>query len=96
VTDTPTPRRKVKASTAARQAEAEDGFVIIEQCGVTLKIPVGGKLAVAAVDAFRDGDSYGGTKLMVGADQWKLLSDAGMTMDDLAELGEKLKDASGN
>lgn len=32
--------RKKKKSAAARQAEA-DGFAIIEQCGMTLKIPVG-------------------------------------------------------
>lgn len=89
-------KKAAPASVAARQAEAEDGYVIVEQCGVTLRIPVGGKITVAAIDAFRDGDNYGGTKLMVGADQWKRLSDAGMTGDDLDELGGKLKDASGN
>lgn len=90
------PQKKASASAAARRAEAEDGFVLIEQCGVTLKIPVGGKIPIAAIDAFRNGDNYGGTKLMIGAEQWKLFSDAGATNDDLDELGAKLKDASGN
>lgn len=88
--------RKAPASTVARQAEAEDGYVTLEQCGVKLRIPVGGKITVAAIDAYRDGDNYEGTKQLLGKEQWKLLSDAGMTADDLDELGEKLKAASGN
>lgn len=79
----------------AQEAEAEDGFVTLEQRGIKLRIPVRGKVPIAAVDAFRAGDNYEGTKQMIGAEQWKLLSDAGLTMDDLDELGEKLNEVSG-
>lgn len=90
------PRKKASPSAAAREAEAEDGFISLEQCGVTVKIPLGGKVPVAAVDAFRAGDNYGGTRAMLGAEQWKLLSAAGATMDDIEELSEKLEASSGN
>lgn len=90
------PRKKASPSAVARQAEAEDGYVTVEHRGMTLRLPIGGKVPLAAIDAFRDGDNYGGTKEMLGAEQWKLLRDAGMTMDDLDELGEKLEAASGN
>ena len=91
----PKPRKKSPAA-EAREAEAEDGYVTIEHCGVTLRLPVGGKVPVKAIDAFRAGDNYGGTQHLVGPEQWKLLADAGMTADGLDELGEKLKAASGN
>lgn len=93
------PRKpKKKASVAAREAEAEDGFVTVtvEQCGVTLRVPVGGKIPITATDAFRAGDNYEGTKQIIGDDQWELLRDAGMTMDGLDELGTKLREAWGN
>lgn len=89
------PARKKPAATA-RQAEAEDGFVTLEHCGVSLRIPVGGKLPIAALDAFIEGNDYLGTKLTVGVEQWKALSDAGMTRDGLNELGNKLEDLLGN
>lgn len=94
----PKPPRKPrkKASVAAREAEAEDGYVTVKHCGVTLRVPVRGKIPVAATDAFRAGDNYEGSKQMIGVEQWKLLSDAGMTMDGLDELGGKLKEALGN
>lgn len=87
---------KKKAAVAARQAEAEDGIVTLEHCGVALQIPVGGKLPIAALDAFIEGNDYLGTKLTVGVEQWKSLSDAGMTRDGLNELGKKLEDLLGN
>lgn len=91
------PPPKKKLSVAAREAEAsDDGYVTLEQCGVTVRVPVRGKVPIAAVDAFRDGDNYEGTKQMLGAEQWKRLSDAGLTMDDLDELGKKLNEATGN
>lgn len=96
----PEPERKSKKKaspvSAAQEGEAGDGFVTLEQCGVSLRIPVRGKVPVAAVDAFRAGDNYEGTKQMIGAEQWKLLSDAGLTMDDLDELGAKLQETTGN
>lgn len=94
---TPPPRKpKKKASVAAREAEAEDGYAVIEQCGITLRIPVGGKIPIAAQDAFRARDNYEGTKQLIGKEQWQRLSDAGMTMDELGELGAKIRGALGN
>ena len=90
----PRPRKKVAVS--AREAEADEGFVHLEQCGVKLRIPVGKKVPIAAIDAFREGDSYEGTKQMLGAEQWQALSDAGVNGDDLDELGGKLAEATGN
>ena len=61
----PAPQKKQpkKAAAAAQEAEAsDDGFVELEWRGVQLRIPVEGKLPVAAVDAFRAGDNYEGTK----------------------------------
>jgi hypothetical protein len=92
----PKPRPRKRASVAAREAEAGDGYVAVEHCGITLRVPVRGKIPVAATDAFRAGDNYEGTKQMIGVKQWKALSDAGMTMDQLDELGGKLKEALGN
>jgi len=93
----PEPKRKKKSAVvAAQEAEADDGFVTLEQCGISLRVPVRGKVPVAAVDAFREGDNYEGTKQMLGAEQWKRLSDAGLTMDDLDEIGKKLQEATGN
>ena len=83
--------------TAAREAEAnDDGYVELEQCGVKLRIPVGKKVPVAVIDAFREGDNYEGNKLLIGPEQWQALSDAGMNGDDLDELGAKLMEAKGN
>lgn len=90
------PAKKVPSSVAARQAEAEDGFVDLEQCGVKLRIPIGGKVPLAAIDRFRVGDNYGGTKVMIGEEQWARLLEAGATSGDLDELGEKIDGAAGN
>ncbi len=90
--------RKAAASSpseAARQAEAEDGYVLVEQCGVTLKLPLKGNIKLAAIDLYRAGDNYGGTKAMIGEEQWARLLAAGATDGDLDELGNKLKAASG-
>jgi hypothetical protein len=91
-----TSRPRTKPSVAAREAEADDGYVYLEQCGVKLRVPVGGKVTIAAIDAFRMGDNYEGTKRLLGEEQWQRLSDAGVTADDLDELGNKLKEARGN
>lgn len=81
---------------AAREAEADDGFAHLEQCGIKLRIPIRGKTPIAAIDAFRAGDNFEGTKQLLGKEQWQLLSDAGMTAADLDELGKKLQAYSGN
>lgn len=81
---------------AAREAEADDGFVTIEQCGVTLKIPVGGKVPYLAKRAFLDGDEDLGTELLLGEEQWAALMAKNPTIDEMNELGPKLEEASGN
>ena len=81
---------------AAREAEAGDGFVVVEHLGIKLRIPVHGEIPVSVIDQFRDGDTYGGTRELIGAEQWKALSDAGMTRNSLNELGDKLREAWGN
>lgn len=88
---------KTKRSTAARKAEAGDGYAVIKQCGVTLRIPVApGTVPVAAIDKFRDGDNFAGIKALLGKEQWQALCDAGMTVDDLNEIDGKVKEVAGN
>lgn len=100
VSELPVPPRKrqprKKAAAAAQEAEATDGFAELTHRGFKLRVPVGKNLPVAAVDAFRSGDNYEGTKVMLGPEQWKKLSDAGMTLGELDELGKKLDEFSGN
>lgn len=91
----PKPRKRTP-SASARQAEAEDGYVTLEQCGVALRIPVAGKITLEALDFYLMGDKVGATKAMIGADQWTRLKAAGATLDDLNELDKKLQGASGN
>lgn len=87
---------KKKASVAAREAEAGDGYVTVEQCGVELKIPLAGKVPLAAYIAFKNGDEMGGTELLLGAEQWSAFLAKNPTMDDFAEVGNKLAEAAGN
>lgn len=94
--DPPKKKPKKAAAVEAQEAEADDGFVTIEQRGIKLRVPVGGKLPIAAVDKFRIGDNYGGTREMLGPEQWKKLSDAGLTLDELDELGNKVQELLGN
>lgn len=89
------PKKPRKSSAAkAREAEAADDCVVIEQCGVKLRIPIG-NVPIAAIDAARDGDDYGATKGMVGEKQWKALGDAGAGSRDIGELAGKIAEAAG-
>jgi hypothetical protein len=87
---------KKKASVGAREAEADDGYVTVEQCGIRLRIPLAGKTPIAAYIAFKNGDELGGTELLLGADQWAAFMAKNPTMDDFAEVGKKLAEAAGN
>lgn len=91
-----TRKPRKRASVAAREAEAVDGFLTVEHLGITLRIPGHGEIPIAVIDMFRDGDNYGGTRELIGAKQWKALSDAGMTRNGLDELAGKLREAWGN
>lgn len=89
-----TAAQKAAARAKARQAEAADGFAVIEQCGVTLRIPVA-NIPIAAIEAAREGDGFGATKALLGEKQWKALRDAGAGSRDLDEIGEKMREAAG-
>ena len=86
---------KPEKSAAARQAEA-DGFVTVEQCGVTLRIPVKAKVPLKAYIAFKNGDELGGTAELLGPDQWAAFLEKNPTLDDYDAIGEKLKELAGN
>ena len=86
---------KPKKSAEARQAEA-DGFVTINQCGIALKIPLAGKVPLKAYMAFKKGDELAGTELLLGEKQWAAFLEKNPTVDDFAEIGEKLTDLVGN
>lgn len=97
----PQNQKKKKGSAAAQEAEAGDGYVTVEQCGIELRIGVGGKMPAGVVDIIVDaaGDPYSKWKAVrewVGAEQWGKLKSAGMTQDDVEELDRKLGDVSGN
>lgn len=94
--DPPQPKPKKKASVAAREAEAGDGYVTIEQCGVKLKFPVAGNIPLKAFIAFGEGDNLEGTKLLLGPEQWNKFLEKDPTLDDFEEIGKKLQESSGN
>ncbi|OBB20614.1 hypothetical protein [Mycolicibacterium elephantis] len=96
-----------KKSAAARKAEAEDGFVTIEQCGVKLKIPVGENTPIEVMDlyfAITDTEdaaeiaqaNYRIIKELLGEKQWQALKAAGANARDLKELDAKVQAATGN
>lgn len=98
VSHIPAPDRKPKkkASVTAREAEAGDGFVTVEQCGVTLKIPVGGKIPLAAYIAFTEGNNLEGTKQLLGDEQWNAFLAKKPTLDDFEAIGDRLQESAGN
>lgn len=85
-----------KAAIKALQAEAEDGYVTVEQCGITLHIPVGGKIPLAAVIAFEQDDNLRGTELLLGEEQWAAFLAAKPTLDDFVAIGKQLEEITGN
>ncbi|WP_019204584.1 hypothetical protein [Tsukamurella sp. 1534] len=87
--------RKTKAE-AAREADATDGFVTVEHCGVTLRVPVRGKVPMTAIVAFRNGDEIEGTRILLGDKQWEAFLAAKPLVDDFNELGSKIQEAAGN
>lgn len=90
----PEPKPKKKAS--VREAEAGDGYLTVEQCGVELRIPVGGKVPLKAFMAFSAGDNLGGTELLLGPEQWDAFLEKNPTLDDFEAIGDQLQELSGN
>jgi hypothetical protein len=87
---------KKKLSVAAREAEADDGFVTVEQCGIKLKIPLAGKIPLKAFIAFSEGDNIEGTKLLLGVEQWNAFLEKNPTLDDFEAIGNQLQESAGN
>lgn len=87
--------RKKKKSADARKAEA-DGFIDIEQCGVSLRIPLGENVPLTAYMAFKADDEMRGTELLLGDEQWAAFMAANPTVGDFAEIGRKLSEVLGN
>jgi hypothetical protein len=94
----PKPERKPKKkpSVAAREAEADDGYVTVEQCGVKLKFPVGGKISLKAFIAFSEGDNIKGTQLLLGPEQWNAFLEKDPTLEDFEAIGNQLQESAGN
>lgn len=102
---------KPKKSAKARKAEA-DGFAIIKQCGVTLRIPLGENIPLSVIEVldspipqYEDEKAQEAegrrrelavTKELLGPDQWAAFSAARPTVRDYAELGDKIGALKGN
>lgn len=105
---TPRKRTPAKKSTAARQAEADDGFATVEQCGVELKIPVGDNMPLEVMEALsliaekpqsnadELMDDIAVTKALIGLEQWETFKSARPTLRDYRELSAKIGELSGN
>lgn len=88
---------KPKQSTEARKAEAGDGYVTLEQCGLSLRIPIGPEtMPLKAYLRFKEGDEVGGTELLLGEEQWETFLAANPTVADFAAIGSAMKEAAGN
>jgi hypothetical protein len=102
------PRKKASPAAVARQAEAGEGFVTVEHCGVELRIPVGDKVPFSATLRFMGlnddltplGDNENGnllgTRLLLGEEQWKAFLAKTPSMGDFNAIGDKLQELSGN
>lgn len=85
-----------RAEAAVRAAEANDGYLDVVSCGVPLRVPVGGKVPLAAYMEFEKGNELAGTEILLGPDQWKAFMAANPTIDDFAEIGAQLEAIAGN
>lgn len=81
---------------AVRAAEANDGYLDVVSCGVPLRVPVGGKVPLAAYMEFEKGNELEGTEILLGPEQWKAFMAANPTIDDFGEIGAQLEAIAGN
>lgn len=104
-----TPRKRAaKKSTEARQAEAGDGFVTIEHCGLTLRIPIGDNVPLdlmeeidtpepeSPTEADERRRDIALTKALLGPDQWAAFKGTKPTWRDYRALGAKISEYLGN
>lgn len=105
----PSKRATKKAATVAHKAEAGgDGFATVEQCGLTLRIPLGDNVPLDLIEAASELDIDGETeadkrrrgialtKALLGPEQWEAFRAARPTWGDYLELGAKIGELSGN
>lgn len=85
-----------RAATAARKGEADDGYLTVKQCGISLKIPIGGKVPLAAYIEFEKGNELAGTEILLGPKQWELFLSKDPTLDDFAAIGAQMEALTGN
>lgn len=96
-------------SAEARRAEAVDGFVDIEQNGVTLSIPFGDSVPLEVIEVLVSQASTAPqnsaeevvneaavTKALVGPEQWEAFMATRPTLRDYRELSDKIRGLSGN
>jgi hypothetical protein len=90
------PAPEPKKHATGREAEAGDGYVTVEQCGLQLRIPVGVKIPEEALDLASRGRGRESLLLMIGKKQLKQLRRIPWSVEDMTELDGKIKKASGN
>ncbi len=102
-----TPKPDPKKSAQARKAEAEDGFVNVEQCGVTFRIGLGENMPFEVIEEMsarpepqseneRRKYDLAITKALLGPDQWEAFRAAQPTVRDYNQLSDKITDLMGN
>lgn len=86
-----------KRASAARRAEAaDDEYVIIERCGVTIRIPRDqGQWPIGVLRRFTDGNEVGAMLMLIGADQVDALESAGAVAKDLTAIADEFAAAIG-
>ncbi|WP_231706519.1 MULTISPECIES: adenylosuccinate synthase [Tsukamurella] len=87
---------KKKKSDAAREAEANGGFVDIEYKGLELRVPVRGKVPLKALMAFKRGDEFEGTRILFGDEQWEAFLETDPLAEDFNAIGTLIREAAGN
>ncbi|MBV0920686.1 hypothetical protein KC238_25855 [Mycobacteroides chelonae] len=96
-----------KRSAQARKAEAEDGFVTVEQCGVKFRIGLGEDMPFEVFEEMStrpepqtEGEqreyNRAITKALLGPDQWEAFRAARPSIRDYNELSDNITALLGN
>lgn len=88
---------RAEAASAARRAEAaDDEYVIIERCGVTIRIPRDqGQWPIGVLRRFTGGNEVGAMLMLIGDAQVDALESAGAVADDLTAIADEFAAAIG-
>lgn len=102
--------KKPRKSVYARRAEA-DGYALVElKRGVTIRVPMGGKLPLAVIELLDKHEiegppktpseerrrEFATTRELLGPDEWETFQSIRPTLDDYTELAEKIAELKGN